>query len=425
MSEAETLRPTAQRASPDTPGAIPSWARGEVAAWLADHRGTDLPGEAVVGELCDRLVAAGVPLARCIVALDDVHPQVGARGFFWRRGARAELELLPLTSRLSPDYQHSPILVIHNGASAIRRRLTDGGVALDFPVLHELRAAGFTDYMAMPLIFSDGQRHFISWTTDAPGGFTVDTLTLLYDLMPLICLRLEIAHGRIKTRTLLETYLGQLAATRILAGRVRRSEGETLRAVLMFADMRGFTLDSGRLTPDDLIRLLNIFYDTIADPILRHGGDVVKLIGDGVLTIFPVEDEADAATLGAIVRHAARAAQEAEARLRAFTAEDLPGPIERLRGGFGLELGSVSFGNVGSASRLDFTVIGPSVNEVVRLESMTKILGVPILASDRFCLAAPELRARSLGFHALRGVPDLRELHSLPILSDPVAAPGA
>ncbi|MCP5432944.1 MAG: adenylate/guanylate cyclase domain-containing protein [Alphaproteobacteria bacterium] len=390
-------------------------AEGGVAQWLADHGGLALEGERVVGELAERLVAAGVPLRRVMVALNDVHPEVGARAFRWERGLGHSLDLLPLTARTQPDYLVSPVRLIHDGAAAVRRRIAGPGAEgpLEFPVLEDLKAEGYTDYMAMPLTFSDGSRHFVSWASDAPEGFSTDALTLLYDLMPLICLRMEIAHARVTSRTLLETYLGALAANRILAGRIRRSESEALAAVLLFADMRGFTHQAERLGAGDLVALLNVFYDAIAAPVAAHGGDVVKLVGDGILTVFPIEPEASREMLEEVAVHAAHAAQDADRALSGLAPEELPESVSAVAGGFALGYGPVSFGNVGSRARLDFTVIGPTVNEVVRIETLTKTLGAPILASSAFAALVPGVPLASLGVHVLKGMRAPQEIFSL------------
>jgi adenylate cyclase len=278
---------------------------------------------------------------------------------------------------------------------------------LDFAVTRELREEGATDYVGMALVFSDTTRHFVSWTTDRPGGFTTDEITFFDLILPLMCMRLELAHARRITEQLLNTYLGSDATRRIISGDIRRSQGEDMAAVIFYCDLRGFTRMTDFLKPSEIIAVLGDYFDAVAGPVRLHGGDVIKMIGDGMIAIFPVKDGVGVAKAA---REAVDAAREARQALEAIPSERLPDGVDRLAAGFALHVGQVTFGNIGSRDRLDFTVIGPPVNEVSRIEPLTKVLGHSILLTADFAALSSGVEARSLGFHALRGVREPREI---------------
>ena len=197
-----------------------NWATSPTATWLIEHGQAKLTATELIGQLCDRLVSEGVPLTRVSCGMLAMHPQVFARGINWRRGEKAEEVGRAHGIQTTPLYLESPVALIHQGAAAIRRRLDVAEPQLDFPILHDLKTEGATDYAMMPVRFTNGRTNYISWTTDRPGGFTTVQLSLLWSLLPLLALRLEIESGYNVTDTLLTTYLGHNAAQKVLAGTV-------------------------------------------------------------------------------------------------------------------------------------------------------------------------------------------------------------
>lgn len=391
-----------------------SWSNSPVASWLASHNGVSLGASALLGGLCDRLAASGLPIARVNMALDDHHPQIAVRGFKWIAGGGVEELAFPLGEGSGKEYRRSPMAVIREGGvSGIRQRLDGPQTSGLYGVMLDLRAEGFTDYAAMPLNFSNGSVQFISWATKKKGGFTTGELKQLYDLLPLMCLRFELDHSRLVTETLLNTYHGKRAAERILGGTIRRNQGERIASILVYSDLRGFTAMADRHPAETVTRVLGDYYEAVAGPIEAHGGDIIKMIGDGLLAIFtyvdpmmgPCENTQACAAVAAVI--------EAHNNLKALKSADLPDGIDALRAGFALHTGTVTFGNVGSSSRLDFTAIGPAVNEVTRLESLTKTLGAPILATSLFARLECTAEMTSLGFHTLRGVREPQEIFTL------------
>ena len=382
-------------------------ADSKAAHFLADHRGQGLTLEEIVEGLATRALQDGIPLMRVSVSLSDYHPELIGRAYAWNNGQGIEVTDRAYTPKRSETYMGSPIKLIHDGIDGLRRRLEGDEAQLDFAVTRELREQGATDYVGMALAFSDNSRHFVSWTTDKRGGFSTEEITYFDLLLPLLCMRLELAHARRITEQLLKTYLGSDATRRIISGDIRRSLGEDIAAVIFYCDLRGFTRMTDMLTPNQIISVLGEYYDAVGEPVRLHGGDVIKMIGDGMIAIFPTKDGLD---VGRAAREALDAALEARQTLEAIPSERLPEGIDRLAAGFALHVGQVTFGNIGSRERLDFTVIGPAVNEVSRIEPLTKVLEHSLLLTADFAKLPHGIKTKSLGFHALRGVRDPREI---------------
>jgi adenylate cyclase len=383
------------------------WSTDPIAAWLAGYRGARPDPTALLAGLCEKLVDAGVPLSRVSYGVPMLHPQLRGRQFIWRRDDEGVSEI-PYRHGVerSADYLDSPVRALHQGAAAVRRRLDGAAPRFDFPILRDLAKAGATDYVAMPLRFGSGRMGYVSWVSDRPGGFTTAELARLAQLLPLIALRLELEASYQMSRGLLETYLGGDAARRVLAGEVRRGHGKRLRAAILLSDLRGFTALSDRLPAEQVIGLLNEYFDVMATQVQKHGGEVLKFIGDGMLAVFDVDQSSRGTACCQAVHAAIGAVRAMAARNRERS--------ERLEVAIALHLGDVVYGNIGAADRLDFTVIGPTVNEAARIEGLCRSLDRQILASASFacdCACKPLV---SLGRHRLRGVGEPQEIFTLP-----------
>lgn len=385
--------------SRDLPGDIRS-----VVDWLVGGARTVRQPQDVLAELCTRLAAAGLPLYRVAVFVRTLHPNVMGRRFVWRPGAAVEVAEGAYEYLTTDTYRKSPVVAVHDSASAIRRRLEDPGCARDFPVLEELAAEGVTDYLIQPLDFSDGQVHAVSWTTTRAGGFTDSDLEALAAVRAPLARLAEIYALRRVTATLLSTYVGRTTGERILEGRIRRGDIERIRAVLLLSDLRGFTGLSDRLPGEQVIGLLNAYFDGLVPAIEAEGGEVLKFTGDGLLAIFPVA--ADPAPACSAALATVRAARAALAEANAARREQ--GEPE-LGYGIALHLGEVLYGNIGSANRLDFTTIGPAVNLTARLETLARDLGRDLVASAAFARPCPEALT-SLGWFELRGFREPQEV---------------
>jgi adenylate cyclase len=245
-----------------------------------------------------------------------------------------------------------------------------------------MRAEGVTDYIALPLAFIDGQIHASSWTTKEPGGFTDDQLDGLRSIVPPLARLIEVIGLRRIATVLLDTYVGNSAGARILAGQIRRGHTETMRVAIWLSDLRGFTPLSDRLPPETMVKLLNAYFDCQVGPILRNGGEVLKFMGDGLLAIFPIaEDGADSVE---VCSRILEAVNESRANVAAMSYVEGNHVIESFRFGVALHVGHVLYGNIGGGNRLDFTCIGPAINLAARMEKIAGRLNRTVVASAQF-----------------------------------------
>jgi len=352
----------------------------EVVDWLIDGARSAPQPVQVLAQLSERLVACGIPLWRVAVFVRTLHPQVMGRRFIWRPGTEIEVSEAPFEMLESADFLENPIAQVYAAGCALRRKLADPDCAEDFPVLAELRAEGITDYLASPLIFTDGAIHALTCTTRQPGGFTDAQIAGIEAIITPLARVAEIRALRRTGSVLLDTYVGHDAGERILAGRIRRGDIEEIHAAIWLSDMRGFTALADGLPPRVLIDLLNRYFDCQVPVIIDHGAEVLKFMGDGLLAIFTI-----AGNETEVCRRALAAARRAQANIAALSDSAMPG----LRFGLALHIGDVLYGNIGSGNRLDFTCIGPAVNCAARIEKLTSQLGRAILASDEFARHCP------------------------------------
>jgi adenylate cyclase len=382
-----------------------SAAPAEIVGWLLRPETRALSYEELVSSLCERLVVRGVPLWRVSTSQRTLHPEVFVRNIQWHRGGGVRSAVQPREIIDQPRYTDSPVAQVHRGAAAIRRRLAGPGAAVDYPICRDLAAEGGTDYLIQPLEYSWG-RDFVSWATDRAGGFSDGDLAVLEEVAPALAIVSELASSYFATRSLLEVYLGKNAAGEVLAGAVTRGAGKALRAAIYFCDLRGFTALTDRRPPAEVIALLDRYFEAIVGPVSEHGGEVLKFIGDAVLAVFPATGGDDRAACGRALL-AARRALEDTGSLRPS------GGGSRLEFGVALHLGEVVYGNIGARDRLDFTVIGPAVNEAARVESLCRPLGASLLLTAAFAAACPDAPLRSLGHQELRGVSEPQEIFTL------------
>ena len=375
--------------------------RSKILDWLVhDTRGERFIDNILV-DLCKRLRAAGVPVGRATLHFRTLHPQwLGAR-ILWRTGLEeANISTFSYGVETTPQFLASPINEIFNGAAEVRGNLEDLNASdrPAYPLYEEMHAEGLTDYIAWPIYHTLGKRHIVTFAADVPGGFTEEHVTFLKDLLPALTLVSEIRLKNILARTLLRTYVGPHASEQILAGATTRGSGTTVGAAILICDLRDFTTISDMWPRDDVIELLNGYFDAMSEPIERHGGEILKFMGDGLLAIFPLSNPMACANL-------LQAISEAEAAVGALNEENSRHGREVLRYGVGVHVGDVMYGNIGSRTRLDFTVIGPAVNVASRLETLTKEVKRPVLLSRAFVdMAGCEVEMESLGAFPLKGL---------------------
>ena len=362
----------------------------------------------MLAQLCERLVACGVPLWRTAVFVRTLHPHLMGRRFMWLPDTGVEVSSAPYAVVESEEFRKSPVVRVYETNAALRRRIADPGCPMDFAILDDFIAEGVTDYLAVPLHFINGEIHVATWTTRARGGFSERQIAGLEAITAPLARIAEIWALRRFSGTLLDTYVGRHAGARILAGQIRRGDTEAIHAAIWLSDMRGFTALADRLAPQLLIGLLNRYFDAQVPAILERGGEVLKFMGDGLLAIFPVApDDADAS---AACANAFAAARDARSRIAALAAS---ADATDVRFGLALHLGDLLYGNIGGESRLDFTCIGPAVNLAARLEKLAGELGRAILASADFASRCPG-ELVPVGEFALRGFDAAQRVYGLP-----------
>lgn len=378
---------------------------------------------------CQRLVFGGLPLWRASAAMLTLHPQWGGYSYLWRRDLNAiEPSKFERDNENSQVWLTSPFAYLVGQARAaggsgepwrhLRRHLCGPEALLDFPLLEELARAGGTDYFAQIVRFgpegdaSRGTGIAYSFTTDRREGFGEDDVALLRAVLPALSLAMMTHAGYTIASGLLEAYLGGDAGRRVHAGAVERGSVESIRAALWFADIRGFTKLADSTPGLEVIELLDDVFEALTASLRSRGGQVLKFMGDGMLAIFPLLAETQAETC----RHtidAAREAMHAVHRVNCARAEASK-PVAEVD--LALHIGEVLYGNVGAADRLDFTVIGPAVNEAARIETLCEPLGRKVLVSAEFAAAAGSSNGlQPLGHHRLRGVREPRAIYGLDV----------
>ena len=370
---------------------------------------------------CQRLVIDGVPLWRGYAAMETLHPQWSGYGYTWRRDLNAiQPEQFTHDTETASNWLNSPLRDLirrayggeHN--PTMRRRIEIGQEQRDFPVLEEFFAAGATDYFGQLFAFGeDGDRSqgsgvIYSFTTDRHGGFSDDDLTLLQATLPALSLAMKAHAGHVIASGLLQTYLGEDAGRRVHSGAVERGSVESLRAVLWYTDIRGFTATADAAPGLVVVQLLDDVFETLTAALRPRGGQVLKFLGDGMLAIFSFDESNRAETCARALDAAADAMQSLEALNAARVAAGVPTVTVDLA----LHLGEVLYGNVGASDRLDFTVIGPAVNAVARIEALCEPLGRKVLVSAEFAAAAGSY-LESVGYHNLRGIKEATEIFAL------------
>jgi adenylate cyclase len=357
--------------------------------------------------------AAQIPLWRLSIIIPILHPQVVAFTQHWYSvtGELVERDL-DFETLQSPAYLNSPLVPIFEGAGGIRRRLDIEEPLLDFSILRDLHAEGATDYVAMPMHFSDGQINALTISSNRPGGFTTAHLGHVYEILAVMGRIYEVHALQHKAASLLDTYLGSHAGERVLNGLVRRGDGQDIRAVIWFCDLRDSTPLAQVMSRADFLACLNDFFDCVAGAVLDHGGQILRFIGDAALAIFPIEDELDDSGLQASCERAIAAAHEASARMKSYNAGRVKESAQVLDYGIGLHVGEVTYGNIGTGNRLEFTVIGEAANLAARIESLCKSLGESVLLSADFAACDPG-RMVSLGAHSLKGIDAPVEIFAL------------
>jgi adenylate cyclase len=394
-------------------------------AWLIEAGLAALPAEEMFDGFCRQLSSAGLPIARGFLSLGGLHPLRRAHSLTWEGGRLADVADFGHSIMATPLWQESPFRhMMANRIARLHRRLTGPGANLDFPVLREFQESGMSEWLALMRGFgwasgspeSDQFGVVLSWTTSAamgrPDGWSRAELAAIEELSGTLALAVKASSAPHATRDVLAAYLGGDAARRVSTGQVQRGDVSRIAAAILYADLRGFTNFADETAPEEVIRRLNGVFDCLGEAVQSAGGEILKFLGDGLLAVFLARDE-DA--LQAAAEASFGAAQQAKDKVAALNAAEAAAGHAPLALDMALHAGELTYGNIGTAERLDFTVIGPAVNEATRLEALCKQIGSAILVSESFVRAAPGLgsRLRSVGLHRLRGVREPQEVFAL------------
>jgi len=382
----------------------------KVADWLT---GSSLAGddlETMVRGFCERLAAAGMPIARVHLTFSMLHPLYDALGFTWERGAGMRVEgFRQKPEGKSERFLQSPYFhLLSNKLDHLRRRIDYSGPS-EFPVFDDLKALGITDYLAFRHMFTAGKEQGMmgSWSTDSPSGFSESMIAALLRIQNHLAVAAKMAVLNRLADNMLTTYLGNDAGKRVLNGNIRRGQGDTIRAALVMADMRGSTMLAEQEGREAYIETLNLFFDAIAAPFNRRGGQILSFLGDGFIAVYPCDRHREPSEIAC--RAALGAALKATARMGALNEDRRRRGVPELGYGIGLHVGNVMFGNVGLSDRLTFSAFGSAVNEVQRLQTLTKKYPQNLIASEEFATYCGGGWI-TLGKEKLRGVKEKRTI---------------
>jgi len=419
----DTMPQTAPRTGPLTFNPVADITNTIIASGLADMPVTNL-----VEIVMERLVAAGVPLHRMQVGFRILHPLFDGMSISWTEEDGVDVTYFQALNEDNPEFTLSPFYwMIREGRRDLRLRLDNDPFVDKFPLLQRLRDEDFADYLALIVTFGDAplttETHDgigISWSTKSKDGFSAQDLDVMGQILAPLALALRVVIKDQITKNALNTFHGPLVGGRILSGTIKRGDGERLTAALWYSDLRNSTGLADQLSVEAFLDLLNVYFDCAASAVMEEGGQVLDIVGDAILAFFPCgEASKDCLTPGTCEEEACtaalRAAATAQERLAAAKANACPRAAE-ISFGIGVHFGDVVFGNAGTPERLKFGVIGRAVNEVARMQDMSKLLGQPVIASDTVVSRSSTgagLRLHDLGPHDLRGIPDARRLWAL------------
>ncbi|MHA7777843.1 DUF427 domain-containing protein [Roseibium sp. M-1] len=382
---------------------------GPTVDWLLREAWTAKTPEDLVSALGAKLAEDGIAVCRISILIWSLHPMVAGRHFVWTRETGEVQSYAPSYETLeSPAFRLSPLQHVADGLGGIRQKLDSNPDEFNFPIMEDLRQQGVTDYVAMPLPFSNGRINVLTLASDHPSGFTTANLGLVFECAALISRLFEVFALTSNATSLLETYLGKRTGARVLGGEIRRGDGDIIDAAILFCDLRNSTRLETELGREAYVAELNRFFEVTTDIVNAHEGEVLKFIGDAVLAIFPATGGH-----GQACRQAVASAEEIVRRLK--DPEDDDGRLP-LACAIGIAFGEVTYGNVGSKERLDFTVIGSAANIAARLGDHGKVIGHEIVATAEVALEAG-LPSMPLGPVELHNVSGPVAAHAVTVLA--------
>ncbi len=374
--------------------AAPDWNLQGITDWLLEE-GRFLPDlEQLTAVLGNRLAAAGADLWRLRISMRTLHPLVAGLTAIWERDGGTPIGMTVahgLEGR--SGYIGSPLAVIAETGAPFRKDLRQALTGEDHSILHDLVARGATDYFGIPMRQASGRSAVLVLVSDATDGFSDGDITGYLKLAALLAPIIEVFANRDVGLAVAEAYLGPRTGRRVLEGQITRGNIEKIDAAILISDIRGWTVLNNRLPAGAALALANRYFEIVVTAVEANGGEVLKFLGDGLLAIFPIGDDGDAAQACGNALAAARQALQNAAEAEPELGADF---------GLGLHFGEVLYGNIGSETRIDFTVLGQAVNLAARIEGLCSQLGETLLYSGDFAryLALP---SRQVGREELKG----------------------
>ena len=387
-----------------------------VLGWLVESAVAEESYDSVFEELCVRLRNIGLPLLRGNLGMNTLHPLVESMGLLWIHGKGLTVDGYVHGSNVQDIWLRSPLhWMLSNNLGELRQNLTDATVRRRFPVFTDLFELGGTDYLALTTSFGDtananGIRNGIlsSWVSDSKDGFDEEHINALRTLQPYLALVAKLFQQQQTAANVVSAFLGKEVGRRVLEGQIQLGDVECIPAVIWLCDLRNSTAMAEQTDAADYLKTLNTYFTCTAGAVVEHDGQILHFLGDAVLAIFPVTPQVPQTKAA---EKALMASRDARTRLETLNQQRLENAQEALEFGLALHVGDVLYGNIGIPDRIEFSVVGRCVNEVSRLESLTKEVGQQLLVSKAFkCLI--DQPWHSLGTFEAKGVIDGLEVYA-------------
>jgi adenylate cyclase len=373
-----------------------------------EGRQIDATNEFVL-QFARQLRDCGAPLDRLLITIQTLNPEIVATSNLWKRDddkvlvSQAERRI-----RATDRYIGSPMQQLFDTEKRVRQRL-DQLPQDAHSAYTELAEDGYIDYLALPVMFSSGFGSALILSTRKPEGFSDTDIESFRLIRMYLSPVLEVHSLKYLSKSLLNTYVGKRTGEKVLAGMIQRGDADILNAALWFSDLRNFTQLTETLPAQQVLKMLNDYFEFVAAAVTARGGEILRFIGDAMLIVFPIDDDIGPKTA---CNAAIDAAIDAHSTLASLNHQRRRHGEPEIRFGVGLNVGEVVYGNVGAPDRLDFTVMGPAVNRTARLESLTKTLGCDILFSKPFAELI-DTPSQSLGLHEMKGIAEAQAVYAI------------
>jgi adenylate cyclase len=356
-----------------------------------------------------RLSSRCVPVERVVVTILTLNPEIVATSNIWMKSTdKVEYFEAERHIRETDRYIGSPLQRLFDTGKRVRQRL-DNLPEDAHGAYTELADDGFTDYLALPVMFAEGLGAALILGTQRRGGFSEQDIANFRIIRDYLTPVIEVHALRYLSKSLMNTYVGKRTGEKVLAGMIRRGDADIINAALWFSDLRGFTHMTETLPAQQVLELLNDYFEFIAAAVTARGGEILRFIGDAMLIVFPIGANMCQQTACIAALDSAIDAQNTIASLNHRRRRH---GLPEIKFGVGLNVGEVVYGNVGAPDRLDFTVMGPAVNRTARLESLTKDHDCDILYSEQFAQLI-DTPSEYLGLHDMKGIDEPQAVYAL------------